>query len=72
VPFLAWVSDDLAKGAGFDMSCMAKQADRDRSHDNFFHSVLGLMDVATKAYDPNLDVFAGCRRQADKLASLQR
>ncbi len=72
VPFLAWVSDDLAKGAGFDMSCMATQADRDRSHDNFFHSVLGLMDVATKAYDPNLDVFAGCRRQADKLASLQR
>ncbi|MNU11003.1 putative metal dependent hydrolase [compost metagenome] len=54
------------------MSCVAKQADRDRSHDNFFHSVLGLMDVATKAYDPNLDVFAGCRRQADKLASLQR
>ncbi|CDM57718.1 MULTISPECIES: phosphoethanolamine transferase [Rhizobium] len=71
VPFLAWVSDDLAKSAGFDMSCMAKQTDGSRSHDNLFHSVLGLMDVATKVYDPHLDVFAACRRQTDKTASIQ-
>ncbi|SEI17925.1 lipid A ethanolaminephosphotransferase [Rhizobium tibeticum] len=71
VPFLAWVSDDLAKSVGFDMSCMAKQTDGSRSHDNLFHSVLGLMDVATKVYDPHLDVFAACRRQMDKTASIQ-
>lgn len=70
VPFLVWVGDDLAKSAGFDMSCMAKQADEGRSHDNFFHSVLGLMDVTTKIYDPHLDVFAACRR-TDKVASIR-
>jgi len=53
------------------MSCMAKQTDGSRSHDNLFHSVLGLMDVATKVYDPHLDVFAACRRQTDKVASVQ-
>ncbi|MDM9628576.1 phosphoethanolamine--lipid A transferase [Rhizobium sp. S152] len=69
VPFLTWVGDDLAKSAGYDMSCMAKHAAEPRSHDNFFHSVLGLMDVATKVYDPKLDVFAACRQVTDKLAS---
>ncbi|MBB3397485.1 MULTISPECIES: phosphoethanolamine--lipid A transferase [unclassified Rhizobium] len=71
VPFLVWVGEDLAKSAGFEMSCMAKQTDDSRSHDNLFHSVLGLMDVATKVYDPHLDVFAACRRKTDKVASVQ-
>jgi lipid A ethanolaminephosphotransferase len=69
VPFLVWVADDLAKSAGYDMSCLAKHADATYSHDNFFHSVLGVMDVATKVYDPKLDVFAQCRRPPDTLAS---
>jgi lipid A ethanolaminephosphotransferase len=69
VPFLVWVADDLAASAGFDMACMAKSAGGTYSHDNFFHSILGLMDVATTVYDPKLDVFSGCRRPADKLAS---
>ncbi|PZM16189.1 phosphoethanolamine transferase [Rhizobium tubonense] len=69
VPFLVWVADDLAKSAGYDMSCLSNHAGATYSHDNFFHSVLGLMDVATKVYDPSLDVFAPCRRPPDALAS---
>ena len=34
------------------------------SHDNLFHSVLGLMNVTTRVYDPSLDLFAPCRRPA--------
>jgi len=34
------------------------------SHDNLFHSVLGLMQVSTTAYDPKLDVFSGCQSTA--------
>jgi lipid A ethanolaminephosphotransferase len=70
IPFLVWVSDDLSKTAGYDMSCLSKRADAPYSHDNLFHSVLGLMDVATKAYDPSLDVFSACRRKPDTLAQL--
>ena len=31
------------------------------SHDDVFHSVLGLLDVRTSAYLPARDVFARCR-----------
>jgi lipid A ethanolaminephosphotransferase len=65
---LVWLADDLAKSAGFDMSCLAQRADGTYSHDNIFHSVLGLMDIATKVHDPSLDVFSTCRRPSDTLA----
>ena len=69
VPMLVWMADDLAKVAGFDMACLAKQAaEGTYSHDNIFHSVLGMMDVSTKVYDPKLDVFATCRTPSNKLA----
>ncbi|MBE1183159.1 hypothetical protein IH741_25950, partial [Escherichia coli] len=31
------------------------------SQDNLFHSMLGLLEVRTGAYDPGLDLFAPCR-----------
>ena len=31
------------------------------SHDNLFHTVLGLMDVNASHYDPALDVTGECR-----------
>ncbi|WP_412778813.1 hypothetical protein, partial [Pseudomonas syringae group genomosp. 3] len=34
------------------------------SQDNLFHSMLGLLKVDTKVYDPALDMFAGCRSEA--------
>jgi lipid A ethanolaminephosphotransferase len=71
VPFLVWIADDLAKSAGFDMACLSKHSGDTYSHDNIFHSVLGLMDVATRAYNPKLDVFSDCRRAANTLARAQ-
>lgn len=69
VPMLVWMADDLAKAAGFDMACLSKRAvEGTYSHDNIFHSVLGMMDVSTKVYDPSLDVFAACRTPSNKLA----
>ena len=32
------------------------------THDNYFHSVLGLLDVKTGAYQPELDIFSACRK----------
>ncbi|MHA6643568.1 phosphoethanolamine transferase [Mesorhizobium sp. A623] len=69
VPFLTWMSDSLAKSAGFDMACLAKKSADTTSHDNFFPSVLGLMDVETKVYNPALDLFAGCRVTAPSVAA---
>jgi lipid A ethanolaminephosphotransferase len=69
VPFLVWLSQDLQTSAGYDMTCLARNANDQHSHDNFFHSVLGLMEVATKIYQPELDIFSGCREGRANLAS---
>lgn len=37
-------------------------AQRRITHDSYFHSVLGLMDVKTGAYSAGLDMFGGCRQ----------
>jgi lipid A ethanolaminephosphotransferase len=34
------------------------------THDNLFHTVLGLMDVGNSTYKPALDALASCRNKA--------
>lgn len=61
VPFMLWFSDQFAANNSIDRSCLRRQTEEDYSHDNIFHSVLGLMGVSTVVYDKKLDLFAGCR-----------
>ncbi|QCI99796.1 phosphoethanolamine transferase [Agrobacterium larrymoorei] len=64
VPFLVWVDDDFSKSMGLDKSCMVNEAKAGgRSHDNFFHSILGMMNISTSVYDPSLDVFSACTQK---------
>jgi lipid A ethanolaminephosphotransferase len=60
VPMVAWVSPGLARWRGLDIQCVKASSDGPASHDNLFHSVLGLMQVATGAYRKELDLFARC------------
>ena len=60
VPMLLWTSDRFGARRGLDLGCVRGRADAPLSHDHFFHSVLGLADVATDVYAAKLDVFAGC------------
>ncbi len=61
VPFTTWLSEGISTSAGIDMACMRARQDDSVSHDNLFHSVLGLMGVGTHVYDKSLDVFGRCR-----------
>ena len=61
VPMAVWLSPDFEKSFAVDRGCLAGRAAARAGHDNLFHSVLGLLDVATKVYDPVLDLFAPCR-----------
>jgi lipid A ethanolaminephosphotransferase len=72
VPFMVWLSQELQMSAGYDTACLSRTAGDPRSHDNFFHSVLGLMDVVTSVYQPQLDVFSGCRTATTHVASAER
>ncbi|WP_233251803.1 phosphoethanolamine transferase [Limnohabitans sp. Jir72] len=60
VPMLAWLSKPMQAQRGWRMACLQSQADKPMSHDNLFHSMLGLSQVATGLSKPQLDIFAGC------------
>ena len=58
IPWIMWISDSFAQEFGIDVSSLKVKADtRKYSHDNLFHSVLGLLDIGTNEYDQSLDVF---------------
>ncbi|HHQ4901946.1 TPA: phosphoethanolamine transferase [Aeromonas veronii] len=62
VPLLTWFSPQLQTDRQLDMGCLAAEASSQRfSHDNLFHSMLGIMDVQTSVYDNKLDLFKPCR-----------
>jgi lipid A ethanolaminephosphotransferase len=58
---LMWLSPNLQADFRIDAGCLEQRRHEPVSHDNFFHSVLGLLDVQTGAYNARLDIFAGCR-----------
>ncbi|MBC7989323.1 MAG: phosphoethanolamine--lipid A transferase [Luteimonas sp.] len=62
VPMVLWLSSGFAADRGIDTSCLRREAKAPASHDNLFHSVLGLMQVQTREYDPRLDLFQSCSR----------
>lgn len=59
VPLLAWFSSGAART--LDLACVRKGRTREYSHDNLFHSLLGLFNVQTKAYESRADIFKSCR-----------
>ncbi|MCY1273496.1 Phosphoethanolamine transferase EptA [compost metagenome] len=61
VPLLAWFSNSYKEDFTLDTDCLERERDRPLSHDNFFHSVLGLLQVQTGEYHGDLDMFAACR-----------
>jgi lipid A ethanolaminephosphotransferase len=68
VPMILWMSQGFSKRMGIDGDCVAdKKGDR-LSHDNLFHSLLGMLDVQTAAHDASLDIFASCK-DAKEIAS---
>lgn len=57
-----WMSDGFMRSRGLDRACLGQLAKRPTSHDNLFHSVLGLMQVSTPEREPSLDLFGQCAR----------
>lgn len=62
VPMQSWFSDSFIQDHNINMECLEKNAKTGEfSHDNFFHSMLGILDVNSKSYNENFDIFKGCR-----------
>ena len=58
IPWIMWLSDSFSQEFNIDINSLKVKAETGKySHDNFFHSVLGLLDIKTHEYDQRLDVF---------------
>lgn len=60
VPWITWLSAGFEQRTGITTACLKQRVGTRISHDNYFHSVLGLMGVQTGLYDPARDITAYC------------
>ena len=61
VPMFLWLSPNYARSFGLNTACLHRAAKNPVSHDNLFHTVLGMLDIGTRARDPGLDLSTTCR-----------
>lgn len=62
VPMLWWFGGEGASGwDGLDAACLRARAQAPASHDNLYHSVLGLLQIASPARVAERDLISACR-----------
>ena len=62
VPWITWLSPGFEQRSQVSTNCLKQRLDVPISHDNYFHSVLGLMNVQTSVYKAALDIYAPCAK----------
>lgn len=61
IPFIVWPSDGLKRRFGLDERCLHDQGERGGySHDNLFHTALGVLAITASRYRPDLNFFYPC------------
>lgn len=66
VPMVMWFSPGYLADFSLDLPCLRARAGRPAAHDHLFHSVLGLLDVRTQAYQASLDLSLECRTNGSR------
>ena len=61
VPMILWMSQNFKTQFDVDRGCLSAKTDSPLSHDNLFHSLLGMLDIQTDVRNSDLDLFASCR-----------
>ena len=64
VPWITWLSAGFEQRSHLTTACLKQELNAPISHDNYFHSVLGLMNVQTHVYQAALDIYARCQTGA--------
>jgi lipid A ethanolaminephosphotransferase len=64
VPMLMWFSKRMQQSHAVGMDCAQTQADKPWSHDNLFHTLLGLSGVQTQVAQARLDMLSACVRKS--------
>ena len=62
VPMLVWMPEH--NNYHINKQCLRQQTTRNNySHDNIFHSLLGISNIHSKFYNADFDIFAGCKTE---------
>lgn len=61
IPLVLWMSEGYQRRMGVDAPCLARQVGQPFSHDNLYHTLLGMMATRDRQYRAGLDLLAGCR-----------
>lgn len=62
VPMVMWMSQNFTKDFGISRDCLANKTHDAVSHDNLFSSILGMLQIKSRYYDPAYDLSASCRK----------
>ncbi|WDZ51797.1 phosphoethanolamine--lipid A transferase [Acinetobacter vivianii] len=60
IPMLMWFSKAWQQRAAKQMECLAQQSQNKLSQDNFFPTMLSLLDIQTKVIDSKIDMLTSC------------
>ncbi|WP_313570124.1 phosphoethanolamine transferase [Comamonas terrigena] len=62
IPWIVWLSSDFKMKNGIRSDCFQILDKREEiSHDNYYHTALGLMQVQSQTYNKEFDLFSQCR-----------
>lgn len=67
VPTIFWFNDFISAHE-IDVSDLTQRKDQRFSHDNIFHTLLGLLEIRTESYDPSLDILKHMEEFPDEVA----
>ena len=60
VPWITWLSDGFVRQSSINTACLRTRAQVSVTHDQYFHSVLGLLQIRSASYDPQQNAYAAC------------
>lgn len=61
IPMLMWFGGDMKKETNY--TTLGASLNNNYSHDNLFHTVLGMMEIESDTYNPKLDILHGVHTQ---------
>jgi lipid A ethanolaminephosphotransferase len=63
VPMLLWMAPQTKADDHLSAQCLRGLLDVPLTHDNLFHTVVGLLGITAREYNKKLDALASCRRE---------
>jgi lipid A ethanolaminephosphotransferase len=71
IPMLAWLPDSSRARLGVDYGCLQSRVHAPVSHDEIYHTVLGVMELRNDVYDSQRDLLAPCIAPRTSVAALR-